>query len=83
MGKQGILLENRVDVPLVRRQTVDALAVKNDVAAFRLQKSADDPQRGGFAAAAGTEDRHKFLFADVQVDMIEDNFAVKAEENVL
>ena len=83
MGKQGILLENRVDVPLVRRQTVDALAVKNDVAAFRLQKSADDPQRGGFAAAAGTEDRHKFLFVNIQVNMIEDDLAVKTEKNIL
>ena len=83
MGEQGILLENRVDVPFVRRQIVDALAFKDNVAAFRLQKSADDPQRGGFAAAAGTEDRHKFLFVDVQVDMIEDDLTVKAEENVL
>ena len=83
VGEQRILLKDGVDIPLVRRKSVNALAVKDDVAAVRLNKAADDAQRCGFAAAAGTENRNEFLFVNIKVDIIEDNLPVKADKNVL
>ena len=83
MREQRIFLENGVHVPFVRRQPVDALSVKDNVAAFGLNKASDDPERGGLAAAAGTEDRDKFLFVDVEVDMVENDLSVKPNKNIL
>ena len=82
MREQRILLKHRVDVPLVGRKSVDALSVKDDVAAFGFHESADNAQRGGLSAAAGTEDSNKFLFADVEVDMVENYLSVEPHENI-
>ena len=51
--KQRILLENGVDLSLVRRDIIDPLAVKKHIAACGLYKTADDPERGGLTAAGG------------------------------
>ena len=53
MREQRILLEHRVDLPLVRRDIIDPDAVKDHVAAGGGGEPADDAQRGGLAAAAG------------------------------
>ena len=68
MGKQGILLEDGVDLPLVRRDLRDVDAVKEHLAAGRLFEAGDDPERCGLAAAAGAQQCQKLVFVDIQID---------------
>jgi hypothetical protein len=53
MGKQGVLLEDGVDLPPVGREIIDPHTVKEDVSRHRCRETANNPQRGGFAAPAG------------------------------
>ena len=53
MRKQGVPLENGIDLPLVSRHIINALSVEKHLAGGGSQKTADDPQSGGFAAAGG------------------------------
>ena len=49
--EQGVVLEDRVDVPLVGRQPGDVLALEFDQPRGRRLEPADHPQGGGLAAA--------------------------------
>ena len=68
--KQRILLEYRVDLTFVRRDIIDPHAVKKHVAAGGLYKAADDPERGGLAAAGWTQQREEFLIIKIQVNIV-------------
>jgi len=57
MRKQGILLEHSIHPPLVGRHVVDALALKEQVAAVCLFKAGDNAQHGGLAAAGRAQQR--------------------------
>ena len=52
--EEGVLLEDGVDLPLVGRNVIDPHTVEEHVAAGGRREAADDPQRRGLAAAAGT-----------------------------
>ena len=82
MGEQGVALEDRVDLPFVGRYVVDALAVKDDRAFVLLQETAQDTQQCGLAAAGGTQQRHKFIFIDIQIDTLEYDLAVKILDDI-
>ena len=82
MGEQGVALEDGVDLPLVGRDVVDALAVKDDRAFVLLQEAAQDTQQRGFAAAGRTEQRHKFIFINVQIDTFKYDLAVKILDDI-
>jgi len=77
MGKQGVLLEDRVDLPLMGRHVVDPRAVKEHVARGGLLKAADDAQHGGLAAPGGAQQREKFLIVDIQVNVVQNDVLVK------
>ena len=51
MGEQGVVLEDRVHVPPVRRQPRHVLALELDESARGLLEAADHPQRRRLAAA--------------------------------
>ena len=53
--EQRIALEYGVDLALIRRNIVQALAVEEYIAGIRLLKAADDAQCGRFAAAGRTQ----------------------------
>ena len=55
--EQRIALEHGVDLALVGRNIVQALAVKEYIAGIRLLEAADDTQRGRFAAAGRAQQR--------------------------
>ena len=67
VGEQGVLLEHRVDPALVGRHTAQVLAVKNELAGIRGLKTANYTEHGSLAAAAGAQQGHELLAADVQV----------------
>ena len=52
--EERVLLEDGVDLPLVGRNVIDPHTVEEHVAAGGRREAADDPQRRGLAAAAGT-----------------------------
>ena len=65
MREQRVALEDRVDLALIRRQIVDALAVEQHVAGRGRQKAADNPEHGRLSTAAGTQQCEEFLVVDV------------------
>ena len=77
MGEEGVALEDGVDLPAVGRQIVDLLTVKQHLARRRRQKSADDPQGRGLAAARGPQQRQKFMVVDVEIDAVQHRLPVK------
>ena len=77
MRKQRVTLEDRVDLPFVRRHIVDAFSVKKDIAAVRCDEAADDPQRSRLAAAGRAEQRDKFSIVDAEVKPVQHLFTVK------
>ena len=77
VGEEGVALENGVDVALVRRNVVDALTEKEDVALIRRFKAANHAQGRGLAAAGRAEQRQKFVVVNVEVDAVENGLAVK------
>ena len=77
MREQGVALEDRVDVALVRRNASDLLAHEDDLALVGGLEAADDAQRGRLAAAGGAEQRQKLVVVDIQIDMIQHQFPVK------
>ena len=63
--EQRIALEHGVDLTLVGRNIVQALAVEEYIAGIRLLKAADDAQCR-FAAAGRTEQGHELAALDGQ-----------------
>ena len=55
MRKQGVALEDRADVALVRFECVDDGAIQQHLARGGCFEAADEPEGGGLAAAGRTE----------------------------
>ena len=71
MRKQGVVLEDRVDVALERRQPRHVLTLELDQATRRLLESADHPERGRLAAAGRAEKAEELAVTDLEVDPID------------
>ena len=82
VGEQGITLENGVYLALIGRQVVDSCAIKKNVTFGGLDKTADDPEGGGFTTAGRPKKSNEFLIVDIQVDVVQDSFAVKVNGNI-
>ena len=65
---QCIILKNQADVPAPRRHVVHRLVVQIDNPLVRCNKSRNDPQQGGFTAAAGSEEGEELSLLDIQAD---------------
>ena len=62
MGEQRVFLEYGVQLAFIWRKAGDILAVKDDRALIRPFESADNPERCGFTAAAGSKQCDKCIF---------------------
>src|SRR5438552_11565764 len=60
--KQGVILENETDVPLLDFDIIDTLAADENVATGGHFQAGDEPQHGRFTAAARAEKREQFAF---------------------
>ena len=69
--EEGVVLEDRVHVPLVRRQPGDVLALELDQARRRLLEPADHPQGRGLATAGRAEEAEELAVPDLEVDVID------------
>ncbi len=77
MRKEGIVLENHVELPPVRRKVRNIFAVKNNPAFIRHLKAAEDSQRSCFSAARRPEERYEFIFMDNKVKVIKNKLITK------
>ena len=77
--KKRVVLEDNAHAPVRRGGAGDVRSVHQDLAGVRLQKTDQDPQKGGFSAAGGTENGQEFAIADGEGDAAEDVAAVARE----
>ncbi len=71
VGKEGVVLEHRVDVPLVRRQPGDVLALQLDGSRRGLLEAADHPEGRGLAAPRWAEEAEELTVHDLEVDVVD------------
>ena len=69
--EERVVLEDRVDVALVRRDTGDRLSGEQDLALRRLLEAGDHAQRRGLAAAGRAEEAVELAAGDVQVHVVD------------
>ena len=72
MGKQGIVLKNSTDRPLVRRQIRNINSIQYDSACVRRFKTTADAQQRCLAASAGTKQRKDFTLVDRERNIVND-----------
>ncbi len=80
--EEGVVLEDRVDVPLVGRQPGDVLALELDEARCRGLEPADHPEGGRLAAAGRSEEREELAGLDLEVDVIDDHGLAVALDDI-
>ena len=80
--EQCILLEDGIHRALVGRHAGDVFAFQQHLAGVRLQKTCDQAQGGGFAAAGGTQQRHKLFVMDVEVQPIQNALTIKFHHDI-
>ena len=80
--EQCVLLEHGIHRALIGRHTGNVLALQQDFAGIRLQKTCDQAQGGGFAAAGGAQQRHKLFVMDVQVQPIQNALTIKFHHDI-
>ena len=73
VGKgDGIVLEHHADVALAGVHIVDALLVEEDVAALNGVETCDHTEKGGLAAAGGTQQGEQLTISDLQIQVRDD-----------
>jgi len=80
--EKGVFLEHRVHRALVGRHARDVLAFEQDLARIGLQKTCNEAQGGGFAAAGRAQQRHKLFVMDVKVQPIQNALTIKFHHDV-
>ena len=71
VGKERVLLEHGVDVALVGRHSGDVGTLEKDPSRGRLLEAGDHLQRGGLAAAGGSEHGEELTPPDGEVGVLD------------
>ena len=69
--EEGVALEDRVDVALVRRSAGDVLPADQDRPCGRVAEAGDHPQRRGLAAPPRAQQREELAARDVEVEVVD------------
>ena len=77
MGKQRVLLKNRVDETAVGRDVRNFLPIEKHLSAIGRFKAADDPEGGGLTAPGWSKQSYELFVMDIQADIVENGLAVK------
>src|SRR4029077_3871232 len=75
--EECVALEDRVHVPLVRRQARDGPVSEEDRAGARLLEAADHPERRRLPAAGGAEQREEATLLDLERQVIDRRHVVE------
>ncbi len=70
VGEEGVILENRIDVPLVRSESGGFFAVDTDRAGTGLLEPGDQPQAGGLARAGWAQHGKELAVLDINGDPV-------------
>jgi hypothetical protein len=71
MWEERVVLEDRVDVALVRRRVGDVAPVEQDASIGRLLEAGDEAQGRRLAAARRAEQREELAAGDAEVEVID------------
>jgi hypothetical protein len=77
MREERISLKYGVDVTLVRRQIVDDLTVKADLARISGIKARNYTKSGGLTATRRSEKGHKLTVVNIKIDAAKHSLAIK------
>ena len=84
MGEEGVILEDGVDITLIRRQVGHVLAVQQNLARGGLVEPGDHAQTGGLAAAGGTEHGEELTILNIKCHIVHGiNVSTKAPRDIL
>ena len=67
----------------MRRQIVDFLPIKKDLAGIRCDEASNCPQHGGLPAPGRAQQRDKFSIPDVEIEAFEHLLSIKRDSDVL
>src|SRR5690606_9956146 len=77
VGKQRVVLEDRVQRPVFRRGVSQVLVAQGDGAVIRMLETRHHPQQGGLAATGGPQEGNELAVKNVQIQRIQHFFAVE------
>jgi len=83
VGEEGVVLEDRVDVALVRRLVRDVGAVQEDPARAREVETGDEAQASGLAGARRTQEGEELAVGDAQIDVVDGDDVAEAARDPL
>jgi hypothetical protein len=83
VGKEGVVLEDGVDIALVRRLVRNIGAVQEDPPRAREIETRDEPQAGGLAGTRRTEQGKELAVGDAQVDVVDRDDVAEAARDPL
>ena len=83
VGKQGVRLEDRVDVALVRRDLRDVVALEADLTLRRLLEPGDHAQRGGLPAPGRPEHGEELGATDLEVRVVDRDEGTESLDDVV
>lgn len=66
---QCVVLKNQADVPAPGRHVIHRLVIQINHALVRCNKSRNDPQQGGFTAAAGSQEGEELSLFDIEANV--------------
>jgi len=71
MGKERVLLKNRIDFPFIRRKIIDSDPIKKDFTTTGFFKPTNNPESRGFSTPARPKEGQKFILSNIKVDVIQ------------
>ena len=83
VGEKSVFLKNGIDLAFIGRGRHNIFAFKQEGSAGRILKAADDAKGSSFTASAGAKQRNEFLFANIEVDILQHGGSVKILANML
>ena len=79
--EQGVILEDRVHVPVVRGEAANIVAVEFDVPFGRCLESGDHPQARRLPRPGWSEHREELSFDDIQIDPVDRDHVAESLAN--
>ena len=83
VGEQRVLLKDHADIALAGGNVGYILPVQDDGAFRDLLQAGQTPQKGGLAAAGGTQKGYQISFFNIQLDMVQDHIVPEPLDNIL
>ena len=83
MRKQCVFLKYRIQLPFIRRHIRDILPVENHMPLALIQKSPENSQKCCFPASAGSQQCHKFILINIEIDSLQHQCTVKVLYDIL